>query len=79
MPTRIGNIKMGISQERCYKWKNIHKNGQKLWDKETRENADFPDYHNTCNMETFQEQNNSQKSCMSQEKFAQFQFQITNK
>jgi len=30
-------------------------------------------------METFQEENNSQKSCMSHEKLVQFQFQITTK
>jgi len=31
------------------------------------------------NMATFQEENNSQKSCMSQEKHGQFQYQITTK
>lgn len=72
MTMRIGNIKMGISQERYYKRKNPHKNGQKLWEKEAKEKADFLDDPN--NTETFQEENNSQKSCMSQEKF---QFQIT--
>ena len=76
MPMRIGNIKMGISQERCYKRKNTHKNGQKLWEKETREKADFLD---DPNVEIFQEENNSQKFCLSQEKFVQFQFQITTK